>query len=78
MSSFLSPDRGRFSVSLDPSSDWTDPAYVATVVGVLAVGALVFYAELASESLTAQTVVFVVLWITVPMTVAHAVAGRWL
>lgn len=61
-----------------PSNSWTDPDYVATVVGVLAVGALVFYAELASESLTAQTVVFVVLWVTLPMTVARVVARRWL
>ncbi len=60
------------------TADWTDPGYVATVVGVLAVGALVFYAELVSSTLTAQTVVFVVLWVTLPMTVARVVARRWL
>ncbi|MFC6755388.1 MULTISPECIES: hypothetical protein [Haloarcula] len=60
------------------TTDWTDPGYVATVVGVLAVGALVFYAELVSSTLTAQTVVFVVLWVTLPMTVARVVARRWL
>ena len=60
------------------STDWTDPEYVATVVGVLAVGALVFYAELVSPTLTARTVVSVVLWVTIPMTVAHVVARRWL
>lgn len=63
-------------MSPDPSSGWTDPEYVATVVGVLAVGALVFYAELVSPTLTAQTVVFVVLWVTLPVTVAHALAAR--
>jgi len=63
-------------VSEAPSSDRTDPSYVATVVGVLAVGALVFYAELVSDSLTAETVVFVVLWVTLPMTAARAIAGR--
>ncbi|PSP61131.1 hypothetical protein BRC76_06845 [Halobacteriales archaeon QH_8_67_36] len=60
------------------STDRTDPEYVATVVGVLAVGALVFYAELVSPTLTARTVVSVVLWVTIPMTVAHVVARRWL
>jgi sensor histidine kinase regulating citrate/malate metabolism len=58
------------------STDWTDPESVAAVVGVLAVGALVFYAELVSPTLTARTVVSVVLWITIPMTVAHVVARR--
>ncbi|MDS0258791.1 hypothetical protein NDI56_05215 [Haloarcula sp. S1CR25-12] len=65
-------------MSSDPSNGWTDPEYVATVVGVLAVGALVFYAELVSPTLTARTVVFVVLWVTLPMTVARTVARRWL
>ena len=60
------------------TTDWTDPGYVATVVGVLAVGALVFYAELVGPTLTARTVVFVVLWVTLPMTVARVVAHRWL
>ena len=59
-----------------PASSWTDPDYVATVVGVVAVGALVFYAELVSSTLTAETVVFVVLWVTLPMTAARAIAGR--
>ena len=65
-------------MSTAATTDWTDPEYVATVVGVLAVGALVFYAELVSPTLTARTVVSVVLWITIPMTVAHVVVRRWL
>ena len=65
-------------MSQPPASSWTDPSYVATVVGVLAVGALVCYAELVSPTLTARTVVFVVLWVTLPMTVARVVARRWL
>jgi len=64
-------------VSSPPATDGSDPEYVATVVGVLAVGALVCYAELVSQPLTIRTVVFVVLWVTLPMTVARALAGRW-
>lgn len=58
------------------SPSWTEPDYVATVVGVLAVGALVFYAELYSDTLTVQTVLFVVVWVTLPTTAARAVARR--
>lgn len=60
-----------------PTTAWTDPEFVAAVVGVLAVGALVFFAELVSRTLTADTVVFVVLWITLPMTVARELARRY-
>ncbi|WP_310923448.1 hypothetical protein [Halogeometricum salsisoli] len=37
--------------SSEPAS-WTDPAYVSTVVGVVAAGALVFYAASAGTGLT--------------------------
>ena len=33
--------------SSDPKFSWTSPEYAATVVGVLATGALVFYSSLA-------------------------------
>ena len=66
----------RMSPAQSPS--WTDPDYVATLVGVLAVGALVFYAELVSATLTTGTVVFVVLFVTLPMVVARAIAIRFL
>lgn len=42
-------------------ADWTSPEYVATVVGVLAVGALVFFAALTRSSPTVDDVTFVVL-----------------
>ena len=61
-----------------PPTSWTDPNYVATVVGVLAMGVLVFYAALTDSGLTTNEVVFVVLGITLPATVAHWVAHRWL
>lgn len=56
--------------------DWT-PEYVATVVGVLAVGALVFFAALTRSSPSVDDVTFVVLGITVPATLAYKLARRW-
>jgi hypothetical protein len=60
----------------DPPADWTNPAYVATVVGVLATGAVVFYAALTDAGPTVDEVVFVLLAVTLPMTVAYEVARR--
>jgi len=57
-------------------TSWTDPDYVAAVVGVLAVGALVFYSALAEGSPSVETVLFVLLWVTVPTTVAYEIARR--
>ena len=59
-------------------TSWTDPAYVATVVGVLATGALVFYVSLTDAGPTVEEVLFVLLWVLVPITVAYEVARRWL
>ncbi|MFD1632922.1 hypothetical protein ACOZ4L_15570 (plasmid) [Haloplanus ruber] len=55
--------------------DWT-PEYVATVVGVLAVGALVFFAALTRSSPSVDDVTFVTLGITVPATLAYELARR--
>jgi len=55
---------------------WTDPKYVATVVGVLAIGALVFYSSLTQSGPTVDEIVFVMLAVTVPTTVAYEVARR--
>ena len=52
-------------------SDWTSPEYVATVV------ALVFFAALTRSSLTVDDVTFVVLSITIPVTLACELAQRW-
>lgn len=57
-------------------ASWTDPDYVAAVVGVLAVGALVFYSALVEGGPSVETVLFVLLWVTIPTTVAYAVARR--
>ncbi|GAB3312649.1 hypothetical protein [Haloplanus salinarum] len=61
----------------DSRASWTDPAYLATVVGVLATGAVVFYSATARSGPTVDEVVFVVLSITVPATVAYELARRW-
>ena len=67
--------------NLDVSSDveptsWTDPNYVATVIGVLAAGVLVFYAAMSDSGLTTNEVVFVILAVTLPATVAYEIARR--
>ena len=58
------------------SASWTDPEYVAAVVGVLAVGALVFYSVLVEGAPPVETVLFVLLWVTVPVTVAYGIARQ--
>lgn len=63
--------------SADSTPRWTTPEYVATVVGVLATGVLVFYSSLTQRGPTVDDVVFVVLSITIPMTVVYEIARRW-
>jgi len=57
---------------------WSDPRYVSTVVGILATGALVFYAPSTQSGLTVEEVVFVLLSVTLPATIAYEIARRWL
>jgi hypothetical protein len=57
-------------------TSWTDPPYVATVVGLLAFGALVFYSASGQSSLAVEEVTFVVLALTLPMTAAYELARR--
>lgn len=59
------------------SSSWSDPRYVSTLVGVLATGALVFYAALTQSGLTVEEVVFVLLAVTLPATIAYEIVRRW-
>ncbi|PSP40250.1 hypothetical protein BRC63_05940 [Halobacteriales archaeon QH_10_70_21] len=63
--------------SPDSKLSWTSPEYVATVVGVLATGALVFYSSLAQTGLTVDEILVVGLGIPVPMTIAYEIARRW-
>ena len=69
---YVSMSSGSFPTS------WTDPDYVATVVGVLALGVLVFYAALSDSGLLVDEVIFVVLVVTIPATIAREIARRWL
>jgi len=57
-------------------ADWASPDYVATVVGVLAVGAIAFFAALTRSSPTVDDVTFVVSSITVPVTLAYELTPR--
>jgi hypothetical protein len=64
--------------STNSQVSWTSPEYVATVVGVLATGALVFYSSLAQTGPTVDETLFVVLGIAIPVTIAYEIARRWL
>lgn len=55
---------------------WTSPAYVATVVGVLAIGTLVFYSSLTQVGPTVDEILFVLLSITIPVTIAYELTRR--
>jgi hypothetical protein len=64
--------------STNSQVSWTSPEYVATVVGVLITGALVFYSSLAQTGPTVDETLFVVLGIVIPVTIAYEIARRWL
>lgn len=61
----------------DSPVSWSDPDYIATVVGVLAAGALCFYVAMADTGITTEQIIFGALAILLPMTVSHEVARRW-
>lgn len=63
--------------SSDYPTTWTHPRYIATVVGLVAFGALVFYSSLTDAGPTVDEIVFVILVLTVPATIAHELARRW-
>jgi hypothetical protein len=55
----------------------TDPEYVATAVGMLATGALVFDTSVTRSGPTVDGVVLTVLGVTLPATITYAFARRW-
>jgi 4-hydroxybenzoate polyprenyltransferase len=59
-----------------PTASWSDPRYVSTVVGVVAVGVL--YASVATVGWgpTVDEVTVVLLSVTLPATAAYALARR--
>jgi hypothetical protein len=59
-------------------SSWRDPQYVGTVVGVLATGAVAFYAGLTTGPPTPGMAMSVLLAVFIPWTIAQWAARRWL
>ncbi len=57
---------------------WRNPDYIATVVGVLAIGAFYFHSASASSAPTADEITFVLLAVFLPLGMAYEVARRWL
>ena len=68
---------GRICPLLTSNPTWTNPDYVATVAGVLAIGALVFYSSLTESGLTVDDVLFVGLGIAFLLIIAYGVARWW-
>ncbi len=65
-------------MATEPSpASWTDPNYVATVVGVLAVGALYFYSASTGSGPTTDEITVVLAAVFVPMTLAYEIARRF-
>ena len=62
----------------DSPPSWRDPEYVATVVGVVATGALFFYSGLVDSAPSPETIGFVLLWVLGPTTVVYEITRRWL
>jgi len=57
-------------------SSWRDPQYVATIVGVLATGALYFYSALTRSGPTAEEITFVLLAVFLPTGIAYEITRR--
>ena len=59
-------------------SSWRDPQYVGAVVGVLATGAVAFYAGLTAGPPTPRMAMSVLLAVFVPWAISQWAARRWL
>jgi len=57
-------------------SSWRDPQYIATIVGVLATGALYFYSALTQSGPTTEEITFVLLVVFLPTGIAYEIARR--
>ncbi|WP_227379682.1 hypothetical protein [Haladaptatus halobius] len=53
---------------------WTNPEYVAAVVSILSLGALVFYSSLTQSGPTVDEIILVGLVTTLPATIAYELA----
>ncbi len=56
---------------------WTDPNYVAAVVGILVVGALYFYSGWTGSGPTTDEITFVLGVVFLPTTLAYEIARRF-
>ncbi|RBI59517.1 hypothetical protein DMJ13_23235 [halophilic archaeon] len=64
------------SLAAFPSS-WSDPNYVATVVGVIATGVLCFYSTVMQSGPTIDEIFFVLPAVLLSTIVAYEIARRW-
>jgi len=60
----------------DFPTEWDDPQYVATLVGVVATGALYVYAAATENSLRTTEITLVLLAILVPASAVYELARR--
>lgn len=58
-------------------TSWSDPNYVAAIVGVLATGALYFYSALTNVGPTTEEITFVLLVLFIPTSLGYEIARRW-
>jgi len=60
----------------DFPSEWTDPRYVATIVGVLATVALYVYASTPQNTITTSEITLVLLVVLAPAGAVYELARR--
>jgi len=58
-------------------TSWRDPEYVGAVVGVLAVGAVAGYLQVADAGVSTETFVWLLLAVLVPIVVGYELARRY-
>jgi len=59
-------------------TSWREPEYVATVTGVLAVGAVAGYLQVADAGVSTETFVWLLLAVLLPAAFTHELARRFL
>jgi hypothetical protein len=58
-------------------TSWRDPEYVATVVGVLAVGVVAGYLQVADAGVSTETFVSLLLAVLLPVVAGYELARRY-
>jgi hypothetical protein len=62
----------------ESSAPWNNPDYVAAIVGVLATGFLFFYTAITGSGPSTDEILFIILFVFLPMAIAHEIVQRWL